>query len=71
MRPILSSLFIGMVLSGCQSTSQHGRAELASICADPANSAPTPGNVYYDECQALHPSSPGQLRKVYQQNAPE
>jgi hypothetical protein len=60
-----------MVLAGCQSTSQHDRAELTRICADPANRAPTPGNVYYDECQALYPSTPGQLRKVYRQNAPE
>jgi hypothetical protein len=59
-----------MMLGGCQSTSQHSRAELTRICADPANRAPTPGNLYYDECQALYPSSPKQLEKVYQQQAP-
>ncbi|MBV9137783.1 MAG: hypothetical protein JO357_12060, partial [Hyphomicrobiales bacterium] len=44
--------------------------ELVRICADPASRLPTPGNLYYDECQALYPSSPAQLRKYYQQNAP-
>jgi hypothetical protein len=58
------------LLGGCQS-SQHSRDELARICADPANRTPTPGNLYYDECQTLYPSSPGKLRSVYFQNAPE
>jgi hypothetical protein len=59
-----------LMLCGCQST-QHSRAELAQICADPANRLPTSGNIYYDECQAIHPSSPSQLSKTYFQNAPE
>jgi hypothetical protein len=63
-------VIIAMLLGSCQSTSQHSRAELARICTDPASRAPTPGNLYYDECQALHPSSPRQLEKVYQQEAP-
>jgi hypothetical protein len=67
----ISLLFVVLMLTGCQSTSGHERAELARICADPASRAPTPGNLYYDECQALHPSTPAKLRKVYQENAPE
>jgi hypothetical protein len=58
-----------LLLCGCQST-QHSRAELAQICADPANRLPTPGNLYYDECQAFRPSSSRQLEKSYFQNAP-
>jgi len=69
MRVLMSSLFFAMMLAGCQSTG-HDRAELVRICADPASRLPTPGNLYYDECQALYPSSPAQLRKYYQQNAP-
>lgn len=64
------SLFALIVLAGCQTTAQHNGAELALICADPANRTPTPGNLYYDECRALYPSTPGQLRNVYRQNAP-
>jgi hypothetical protein len=71
MRATVWSPFIAMGLVGCQSTSRHNQAELARICADPANRAPTPGNLYYDECQALHPSTARQLQKVYHQNAPE
>jgi hypothetical protein len=63
--------FLAAMLGACQSSSQRSRADLAAICADPANRAPTPGNLYYDECQALYPSSPRQLQKVYQQGAPE
>ena len=70
MRTIWTSFFIVTMLAGCQSTAHHDQAELARICADPANRAPTPGNLYYDECQALYPTTPGQLRKVYRQNAP-
>jgi hypothetical protein len=54
---------------GCQST-HHTGAELARICADPASRAPTPGNLYYDECQAIHPSTSAQLRNNYLLNAP-
>ena len=57
-----------LALGGCQSSS-HSRAELAQICVDPANRANVPGNVYYDECQALYPSTPGQLAKAYRQRA--
>src|SRR5580704_11339561 len=58
-----------LLLGGCQSK-QHSRAELAQICADPANRLPTPGNLYYDECQAIHPSSSKQLGKTYFREAP-
>jgi hypothetical protein len=57
-----------MMLGACQT--QHSRAELARICADPANRQPSPGNLYYDECLTLYPLTPKQLEKVYQQNAP-
>ncbi len=57
------------VLCGCQST-QHNRAELAQICANPSNRLPTPGNLYYDECQAIDPSSSQQLGKTYFREAP-
>ncbi|MBV9115142.1 MAG: hypothetical protein JOY67_20210 [Hyphomicrobiales bacterium] len=69
MRMLLPLFLFALTLAGCQSTS-HDRAELVRICADPASRLPTPGNLYYDECQALYPSSPAQLRKYYQQNAP-
>jgi hypothetical protein len=58
-----------LLLCGCQST-QHSRAELAQICADPANRLPTPGNLYYDECQAIGSSSAQQREKSYFQAAP-
>jgi hypothetical protein len=70
MRLALLLIVTAAVLGACQSSSTR-RADLARICADPANRAPTPGNLYYDECQSLHPSSPAQLEKVYQQTAPE
>lgn len=69
MRTAIVAFIVLTTLTGCQS-SQHSQAELAQICADPANRAPTPGNLYFDECQALHPYSQKQLNKVYQQNAP-
>jgi hypothetical protein len=58
------------LLCGCQST-QHSSAELAQICADPNNRLPTPGNLYYDECQAIHPSSAHGLARRYFREAPE
>jgi hypothetical protein len=70
MRPISLALFVLIALASCQSTTQHSSAELARICANPANRTPTAGNLYYDECQALYPSSQKQLEKVYRQNAP-
>ena len=70
MRMKLLSLLTVLTLAACQS-SGHDRAELVRICADPAARAPTPGNLYYDACQALYPSSSNQLRRVYQQNAPQ
>lgn len=70
MRTTLFLLLTVLTLAACQS-SGHDRAELVRICADPAARAPTPGNLYYDECQALYPSSSTQLRRVYQQNAPQ
>jgi hypothetical protein len=69
MRLVALLILTAAVLGACQSSTRP--AELARICADPANRAPTPGNLYYDECQSLHPSSPAQLEKVYQQTAPE
>jgi hypothetical protein len=69
MRRMLLAFFVWTALAGCQST-QHSQAELAQICANPANRAPTPGNLYFDECQALYPSSTKQLQKYYRQNAP-
>jgi hypothetical protein len=69
MRLVLLLIATAAVLGACQSSTRQ--ADLARICADPANRAPTPGNLYYDECQSLHPSSPAQLEKVYQQTAPQ
>jgi hypothetical protein len=68
-RPIALALS-ALALCGCQS-SQHSQAQLAQICADPANRANVQGNLYYDECQALHPSTPSQLSKSYLQGAPQ
>jgi len=65
MRTLLLLLLTAAMLGACQSSSKQ--EDLTRICADPANRAPVPGNVYYDECQALYPSSPRQLEKVYQQ----
>ncbi|KUL94962.1 hypothetical protein DK26_12835 [Bosea sp. WAO] len=56
-----------IVLSGCQ-TSQSRQAELAAICANPVNRQPQ--NFYFDECQALYPSSDQALQKDYQLGAP-
>lgn len=63
------TILTGLLLYGCQSA-HHSGAELARICADPASRAPTPGNLYYDECQAIHPSTSAQLRNSYLLNAP-
>jgi hypothetical protein len=71
LKSLWTLLFISIALCACQSTQQHSRAELATICADPANRRPTPGNLYYDECLALYPRSPSQLRRSYEINAPE
>ena len=57
-------------LLGFQSHDQRMR-ELARICADPENRRADPGNIYYDECQAIHPSSPRKLAKRYFHRAPE
>jgi hypothetical protein len=66
----LASLVLAVILlGGCQST-QHSSAELAQICADPNNRLPTPGNLYYDECQAIHPSSAHGLARRYFREAP-
>jgi hypothetical protein len=71
MRSIVTFLLFSSALCGCQSTSPRSQAELATICANPVNRANTPGNIYYPECQALYPSTPSQLRRRYQINAPE
>lgn len=57
----------GIVLSGCQ-TSQSRQEELAAICANPVNRQPQ--NFYFDECQALYPSSDQALQKDYRLGAP-
>lgn len=57
----------GLALSACQS-SQSRQAELASICANPVNRQP--GQFYYNECQAIAPSSSAQLRRNYRLGAP-
>jgi hypothetical protein len=66
----LSALTLAAVsLCGCQSAQQR-RAELVRICSDPANRRPAQGNLYYDECLAIHPLSSTQLRNDYLLNAP-
>ena len=67
---VASLVLAVFLLCGCQST-QHSSAELAQICADPNNRLPTPGNLYYDECQAIHPSSAHSLARRYFREAPE
>jgi hypothetical protein len=53
---------IGLSLSACQ-TPQARQAQLATICADPANRMPN--TFYWSECQSLYPSSDRQLQKNY------
>lgn len=60
-------LAAGFILAGCQS-SQSRQAQLAAICADPANRQPQ--TLYYSECQALYPSSDRTLQKNYALGAP-
>jgi len=60
-------LVMGPALAGCQS-SQSRQAQLAAICADPANREPKTD--YYAECQALYPSPSQDLQKNYQLGAP-
>jgi hypothetical protein len=55
-------LVAGPVLAGCQ-TSQARQAQLATICADPANRQPQ--TLYWSECQTLYPSSDQALQKDY------
>jgi hypothetical protein len=65
--PRLWLLIVAAVgLCGCQS-SQKSRAELQSICADPANRQP--GQYYFEQCQALYPASTKQLQQWYKQGA--
>lgn len=66
-RSIGSVLLAGIILSGCQ-TSQSRKEELAAICANPVNRQPQ--NFYFDECQALYPSSDQALQKDYRLGAP-
>ena len=66
---VVSLVLAVFLLCGCQST-QHSSAELAQICAVPANRLPTPGNLYYDECQAIHPSSSQGLERRWFREAP-
>lgn len=60
-------LVIGVILAGCQ-TSQQRQAQLAAICADPANRQPQ--TFYFSECQTLYPSSDSALQKDYMLGAP-
>ncbi len=53
---------LGLALSACQ-TPQARQAQLATICADPANRQPN--TFYWSECQSLYPSSDRQLQKNY------
>lgn len=61
------ALLSAPLLAGCQS-SQSRQAQLAAICADPANRQPK--TFYYSECQTLYPSSDQALQKDYLQGAP-
>lgn len=56
------ALSFGLILAACQ-TSQSRQAQLATICADPANRQPK--SFYWSECQALYPSSDQALQKDY------
>lgn len=56
------ALSFGLSLAGCQ-TSQSRQAQLAAICADPANRQPK--TFYWSECQTLYPSSDQALQKDY------
>jgi hypothetical protein len=67
---LIALALAALALCGCQS-SQHSQAQLAQICADPANRANVQGNLYYDECLSLYPVSPSQRSKAYLQGAPE
>lgn len=60
-------LFVGPILAGCQ-TPQSRQAQLAAICADPANRQPN--TAYFSECQTLYPSSNRALQKDYLLGAP-
>lgn len=60
-------LVAGLVLAGCQ-TPQSRQAQLAAICADPANRQP--GAFAFNECQTLYPSSDRALQKDYVLGAP-
>ncbi|WP_156412432.1 hypothetical protein [Bosea sp. Root483D1] len=58
---------LGLTLSACQ-TPQARQAQLATICADPANRQPN--TFYWSECQSLYPSTDRQLQKDYALGAP-
>ncbi|CAH1676573.1 conserved exported hypothetical protein [Hyphomicrobiales bacterium] len=60
-------LFASSILTACQ-TSQARSAQLAKICADPANRQPE--SFYFAECQALDPSSDKSLQRYYVLGAP-
>lgn len=66
-RSIGLTVLAGLCLTACQ-TSQSRQAELASICANPVNRQP--GQFYFNECQAIAPSSSAQLQKDYRLGAP-
>lgn len=56
-----------LALAACQ-TPQARQAQLASICADPANRQPN--TFYFSECQSLYPSTNRQLQRDYLRGAP-
>lgn len=66
-RAVFAFIGVAMLLPACQ-TSQSRQQQLATICADPVNRQP--GSFYFDECQAIMPSSDAQLQKNYQLGAP-
>lgn len=62
-----SVLAAGLALSACQ-TPQSRQAELARLCADPANRQV--GSFSYGECQTLYPLTNKQRQQNYVTGAP-
>lgn len=65
--PLVLTIALAVLLSACQ-TSQSRQEQLATICADPVNREP--GSFYWNECQAIDPSSEAQLQRDYRVGAP-
>jgi len=60
-------LAAGLALSSCQ-TPQARQADLARLCADPANRQV--GSFSYGECQTLYPLTNKQRQQNYRLGAP-